>query len=235
MVWIIILAVLAALILLIFFVPYGVDASYENGVFRLGVKAGPIRIGLLPKKPLTEKQRARKEKKQAKKDAKRQAKEEKKAQEAQQEKLDETEKIRKKPDLDFETVMALLKMGAHAIRRFFRSFTVDLLRIHYTVATPDPYNTAMLYGGACAAVEALPAMCGDVIRIRRRDIRIGSDFLSEESEFSGRITLTLQLFRLVHMAVAFGVEFLKWKIKHRGAKSADANERKDDNGREQDQ
>ena len=68
MVWIIILAVLAALILLVFFVPYGVEASYEDGVFRLGIKAGPIYIGLFPKKPLTEKQKARKEKKQAKKE-----------------------------------------------------------------------------------------------------------------------------------------------------------------------
>lgn len=233
MVWLIILAVIAALILLIFFVPYGVDASYMEGVFRLKIAAGPIRIGIFPKKPLTEKQKARKAKRQAKKDAKKQAKAEKKEAEAQTEKLDETEKIRKKPDLDFETVLALLKMGAHAIRRFFRSFTIDFFQLHYTVATGDPYNTAMQYAYACSAVEALPALCGKVIRVRRRDIRLGSDFLSDTPEFSGRITLTLQLFRLVHMAVALGVEFLKWKIKHRGTKSPEATERKDDNGREQ--
>lgn len=233
MVWLIILAVIAALILLIFFVPYGVDASYQDGVFRLGIKAGPIRIGLFPKKPLTEKQKARKARRQAKKDAKKQAKAEKKEAEAQTEKLDETEKIRKKPDLDFETILALLKMGAHAIRRFFRSFTIDLFQLHYTVATSDPYNTAMQYAYVCSAVEALPALCGNVIRVRRKDIRVGSDFLSEKPEFSGRITLTLQLFRLVHMAVAFGVEFLKWKIKHRKTSSPEAMERKDDNGREQ--
>ena len=233
MVWVIILAVLAALILLIFFVPYGVDASYKDGVFRLGVKAGPIRIGLFPKKPLTEKQKARKAKRQAKKDAKKQAKAEKKEAEEQKEKLDETEKIKKKISIDLETAMALLKMGAHAIRRFFRSFTIDLFQLHYTAASGDPYNTAMQYAYACSAVEALPAMCGDVIRVRRRDIRLGSDFLADKPEFSGRITLTLQLFRLVHMAVAFGVEFLTWKIKHRRTRSPEATERKEDNGREQ--
>ena len=48
-----------------------------------------------------------------------------------------------------------------------------------------------------------------------------------------RIVLSLQLFRLVHLAVALGVEFLKWKINSRRDEPAAAmNERKDDNGRE---
>ena len=53
----IILAVLAILILLVFFLPYGVDVGYADEVLRVGIKAGPLRIWLLPKKPLTEKQR----------------------------------------------------------------------------------------------------------------------------------------------------------------------------------
>ena len=227
MVWIIILAVLAALILLVFFVPYGVEAAYEDGVFRLGIKAGPICIGLFPKKPLTEKQKARKEKKQAKKEAKKQAKEEKKAQEAQQEKLDETEKIRKKPDLDFETVMALLKMGAHAIRRVFRSFTVDYFKLHFTAATSDPYDTAMEYGYLCAAVEGLEALSKDRITLQRRDIALDADFTGARPVIDIRIIITLQLFKIVHMAAAFGVEFLLWSIRNRREKKAAAAEERE--------
>ena len=37
-------------------------------------------------------------------------------------------------------------MGAHAIRRFFRSFTVDYFKLHCTAAASDPYDTAMEYG-----------------------------------------------------------------------------------------
>ena len=46
----IILAVLAILILLVFFLPYGVDVGYADEVLRVGIKAGPLRIWLLPKK-----------------------------------------------------------------------------------------------------------------------------------------------------------------------------------------
>ena len=233
----ILLAVLAVLILLIFFVPYGVDAAYEDGVFRLGIQAGPFRIGLYPKKPPTPRQIARRERKKSKKQA---AAEEKdaaepdaeKPPEEKKEKLDETEKIPKKRELDLDTILALLKMGVHAIRRFFRSFTVNYFKLHCTVASRDPYTTAMEYAALCSTMEALPAMCGPVIRVHRRDIVIGSDFLSEAPTFSGRITLTLQLFRLVHLAVAFLVEYLIFTIKRRAAKKAAASERKDENGRQ---
>ena len=67
----IILAVLAILILLVFFLPYGVDVGYADEVLRVGIKAGPLRIWLLPKKPLTEKQRLKAEAKKAKKEARR--------------------------------------------------------------------------------------------------------------------------------------------------------------------
>ena len=226
----IILGVILLLILLIFFVPYGVDAMYADGVFRLGVQAGPIRIRLLPKKPPTPRQLLKEEKKRAKKEAKKAAKEAE-----EKEKLDATEKVKPKKKLEIDFLLALLRMGAHAIRRFFRSFTIDFFQLHYTVAASDPYNTATQYAYICSAVEALPSLCGNVIRVRRKDIQIGTDFIRAEPEISGRITLTLQLFRLVHLAVAFGVEFIQWKIQHRRKTSAEATERKDDNGRQQDQ
>ena len=52
----IVLIILLALIVLVFFVPYGVDAAYENGQARLSVRAGPVSIRLYPKKPKTAKQ-----------------------------------------------------------------------------------------------------------------------------------------------------------------------------------
>ena len=81
---------------------------------------------------------------------------------------------------------------------------------------------------------AVTALAGKKIRVLRRDIEIGADYTSEEPTVSARIVLSLQLFRLVHLAVALGVEFLKWKINSRpeDKPAAATNERKDDNGRE---
>ena len=229
----IILAVLAVLILLVFFLPYGVDVGYADEVLRVGIKAGPIRVWLLPKKPLTEKQKQKAEAKKAKKEERRAAKAAKKAAAAKEKEINDAVTVKPKPKLDFDTVVTLLRMGSHAIRRFFRSFTVNFFQLHYTVACRDPYDTAIQYGMACAAAEALPALAGKKIRVLRRDIEIGADYTSEEPVIAVHIVLSLQLFRLVHLAVALGVEFLKWKINSRREEPAAAtNERKDDNGRE---
>ena len=229
----IILAVLAVLILLVFFLPYGVDVGYADEVLRVGIKAGPIRVWLLPKKPLTEKQKQKAEAKKAKKEERRAAKAAKKAAAAKEKEINDAVTVKPKPKLDFDTVVTLLRMGSHAIRRFFRSFTVNFFQLHYTVACRDPYDTAIQYGMACAAAEALPALAGKKIRVLRRDIEIGADYTSEEPVIAVHIVLSLQLFWLVHLAVALGVEFLKWKINSRREEPAAAtNERKDDNGRE---
>ena len=230
----IILAVLAILILLVFFLPYGVDVGYADEVLRVGIKAGPLRIWLLPKKPLTEKQQLKAEAKKAKKEARRAARAAKKAAAAKEKEINDSVTVKPKPKLDFDTIVALLRMASHAIRRFFRSFTVNFFQLHYTVACRDPYDTAIQYGMACAAAETLPALAGKKIRVLRRDIEIGADYTSEEPTVSARIVLSLQLFRLVHLAVALGVEFLKWKINSRpeDKPAAATNERKDDNGRE---
>lgn len=229
----IILAVLAVLILLVFFLPYGVDVGYADEVLRVGIKAGPIRVWLLPKKPLTEKQKQKAEAKKAKKEERRAAKAAKKAAAAKDKEINDAVTVKPKPKLDFDTIVTLLRMGSHAIRRFFRSFTVNFFQLHYTVACRDPYDTAIQYGMACAAAEALPALAGKKIRVLRRDIEIGADYTSEEPVIAVHIVLSLQLFRLVHLAVALGVEFLKWKINSRREEPAAAtNERKDDNGRE---
>lgn len=229
----IILAVLAVLILLIFFLPYGVDASYADDTLRVGIKAGPIRIWLLPKKPLTEKQRQKAEEKKARKEARRAEKAAKKAAAAEEKQINDAVTVKPKRKLDLDTILALLRMGSNAIRRFFRSFTVEFFQLHYTAASRDPYDTAMQYGMACAAAEALPAIAGKKIRVLRRDIEIGADYTAEEPTVSVRIILTLQLFRLVHLAVALGAEFLKWKSNSRREDTAAAmNERNDDHGRE---
>lgn len=229
----IILAVLAVLILLVFFMPYGVDVIYADDIFKLGIKAGPIRIWILPKKPMTEAQKRKAEAKKAKKQAKKDAKAAKKAAAAKEKETNDTVTVKPKRKLDFDTIMALLRMGTHAIGRFFRSFTVDFFRLHYTVACSDPYDTAVQYGMVCAAAETLPALAGKKIRVLRRDIEIGADYTTDEPTVSLRIVLSLQLFRLVHMVFALGAEFIKWKINSRKEETAAAmNERKDDNGRE---
>lgn len=231
----VILAVLAILILLVFFLPYGVDVGYADEVLRVGIKAGPLRIWLLPKKPLTEKQRLKAEAKKAKKEARRAARAAKKAAAAKEKEINDSVTVKPKPKLDFDTIVALLRMGSHAIRRFFRSFTVNFFQLHYTVACRDPYDTAIQYGMGRAPRRRRSRRWRE-----RRSVFSGvtsrsARTIHRKSRRSLRASvLSLQLFRLVHLAVALGVEFLKWKINSRpeDKPAAATNERKDDNGRE---
>ena len=234
------LIIFLVLIALIFFVPYGIDASYQGGQAKLCVRAGPVSVCLWPKKPLTEKQQERARKKKEKKDAKaaaKKAEKEKKKQEQPPEQTpDQTIKVKKDRELDMETLLALLEMGMHAIRRFFRSFSVDYFKLHCTVAGSDPYNTAMEYGYLCSAAEGLSALKGDSITLKKRDVALSADFTAEKPVIDVRVIITLQLFKIVHMAFAFGAEYIAWAIKNRREKKAAAAEEKENqHGRQQDQ
>ena len=222
----VVLIIFIAILLLIFAVPYGVDASDEDSVVRLGIKAGPFRIWLLPKKPKTEKQllkQQRREVKKAEKAADKKAKE-----------RNQTQTVKPKKKLDIPFLCALVKIGCRAVRRTFRSFTVDHLKLHYVVATKDPYDTATQYSYLCGALASVPEIVGDVVRVRRQDVQLGMDFTREKPVISARIVISLQLYKLVWVALMFAVEFMRWKKTHPTPDVA-ANERKIENGREQDQ
>lgn len=212
------LLVLLALILLIFFVPYGVDAAYSPDEWYVKVKAGPLRVQLFPKKKKAAKPAGQKKEKKPKKESAKKKDKKKK------------EKEKKPPDIDF--IIALAEMAVRAIKRLFRSFHLDRLRFHYICASGDPYNTAMQYGYICGAVTALSEHAAGKITCGVRDIYIDSDFLAEKPTVDVRLVISLRLFKIVHLAVAFGVEFIIWKIQQIGMKS-DKKERTEHHGRKQ--
>lgn len=217
----------AVLLLLIFAVPYGIDASYTDGIFRLAVKAGVLRFFLLPAKPKTPQQLARAaEKKRLKKEKKAAEKAEKEAKAAAK-----PPKAKKPPDMDF--LLALAGMGIRAVKRFFKSLSLDRLDFRYTAASDDPFDTAAQYSAACAAASALAPLNDRVIRARCGEIVLDADFDRDKPDVSGRIVVSLQLYKIVLLGIAFAFEYLKWKVQHR--KSAAASERTDEHGREQNQ
>ena len=240
----IILGILLLLILLIFFVPFGADAGYEEGVLSLRIKVGPFRYTLYPKQRKKKKERGdRDETASGKKDGeaekkkKKKKKEKKKGEPAEpaQQGVDETITVREKTKWDLDTIAALAKMALNALRRFFRAFRVDFLKFHLTVAGSDPYDTALRYGAACAAAEMLNADDGR-FRLRKRDIALGCDFERTFPEIAFRIVVTVQLYKFVHMAFMFLAEYIIWKIRKRREKKAAAlAQREDDNGRQQDE
>ena len=223
------LIIILLLILLIFFVPYGIDAAYMGGGFTLRVKAGFLRFTLFPRKekPKTEAQIRREEERKAKKAAKKAAKEAEKAAES----AAAAPNAKKKPDIHF--LLALARMGLRAVKRLFRSFSIDFLLLHYVAATKDPCDTAMQYSYLGAAFHAISATAGKRVRVKKSDVWLDADFVNETPRIEARLVLSLQLYKVVALAAAFGIEYLKWKKQH--PTGTDTTERTDANGREQDQ
>ena len=128
------LGIIILILILLLILPVGADAAYVDGSFTLKVKAGPLRISILPSK--------------AKESGEKKAKKQKKTKKTTSEGGKDEEKKAKKPKqkLSFEDIKGIIRLGLEALGRFRRSISVDELMLHLVTAGPDPYSAVMNYG-----------------------------------------------------------------------------------------
>lgn len=204
------MVVLALLLLL----PVGVDANLENASGNIRAKVGPVNFEVFSFPGEKGAKARRREKKKKSGNIGETAGEEKK-------------KVEKRPDPDY--ILALIKMGLHALGRFRRKLSVDLLEARLVCGGSDPYSTAMSYGYISAAVGTLIPLIERAIKLRRHDIDVDIDFDSSAVRYSARLIATIQIWEIFHIGFAFLFEFLSYRIKQRKAKAA--TERNDISGK----
>ncbi|MCL2342681.1 MAG: hypothetical protein FWC62_02125 [Firmicutes bacterium] len=204
---IIIVIVLLALMLL----PVGVDALYDGDV-GLKIKAGPFRMTLLGGK---KKEKPKKKKKPKEKKPKK-----------------EEQKKKKKPP-DIKLILGLVKLGFRALNRFRRKLSVDFFALHFTAAAADPYAAAMLYGRLSAAFETVLRLVGSAFRVTERDVALDVDFEAESPKIYARLILTIQIWQILYIGLAFGAAFLRLWLRRR--KENRAKERKEEHGKQHNQ
>lgn len=212
---IIIVVILAALLLL----PVGVALKYDDEEVFLSARAGPLKMKILPQKEESE---AKREKKAAKKARRAEKK---------------TSKPKKeRTPLTRDELLELIKLGLKALGRFRRKLSVDLLRIYWTAAAGDPYDAAMQFGYVSAAMGTLIPLIENAFKIRERDVRSSLNFESEKPYILAELTATIQVWEILHIALAFGAEYLrmKRKMKRRLRKKAAEEERKINDGKNSD-
>ena len=97
---------------------------------------------------------------------------------------------------------------------------VKLARIHITVATSDAAKTAILYGvvsGAAACLVDLLDEITNLSRIKKSSIIIEPDFVSEKSNISINITLSISVFGALRTLVKTLFRYIRLKyIKPKG-------------------
>ena len=194
----------------------GVSVHYNVDGPVVKIILGPVKLTVVPakKKPPKEK------KEEPKKEKKPKVKPEKPKQvgadappaEPKPEKKEEGGSI-----LDF---LPLVKTLFDFLGDFRRKLRLNNLQLKLIMAGGDPYNLAMNYGKAWAAVGNLLPKLEQWFVIRKRDIEVECDFVASKTTVIAHLDLTITLGRLLAAVFTFLfkalIKFLQIKKKRKG-------------------
>ena len=189
-----ILLIIALLLTAFNLLRVGVDAEYDGEALLLRLKAGPVRITILPKKEKPEKPKKKKKEKQPK-----------------------AEKSKESP-LTLPTLLKLVRPALEALGSFRRKLSVDLLRLHARVGTSDPYNTAMTFAYLQSAVYGLHPLVERALNVKERDVWLTPDFTSDDIAAEGRLIGTIRIGQIAGIALVLGWKALLVILRQRKRK-----------------
>lgn len=181
----IVAAAIAAVLALVCLVKCRVEAGYDEGVFGWRVS-----VGLLTLAP-----RERRERKEKNKNSPQKPK----------------QSAHELPSLS--ALRDLAELALRLLKRFFKCLRIEWLRVYFVSAFDDPYDTAMAYGYAGEAMEAVTALSNG--RIRKLELHTELDFDAAQPQIEAGVTLSVRLGALLAIAISalFGFLSLKrrWK------------------------
>ena len=180
----------------------GVDAEYDGERVYLRVKAGVVRLTILPKREKPEKQRKKKEKPPAPESGD----------------GEDEDKPKKKRTLTLSTLLRLVRPALEAAGALRRKLLVDLLRLHVRVGTRDPYDTAMTFAYLQSAVYGLQPLAERALNVKERDIWLTPDFTGETIDAEGRLILTIRIGQIAAIALVLGWKALRVILQQRKRK-----------------
>lgn len=152
-------------------------------------------------------------KKEDKKKEKKKAKQLQKEQKKQEAKEGKTEKKKRSPSEILDIIALVAKLIKNVVGNFFGHLRIDLARIRIKVATGDAAMTAIAYGAICQGVNVIFPLIDEIKTVKtpqNRDIDVSADFCSDESEIDVKISFSLRVWHLFHIAFAALGEFIKY-------------------------
>ncbi len=188
------LLIIFLILTILMLLPLGIDGGYSDRGLVVGIKAGPFNLRMIPTK-----KRHTKVKKASKKQRKPKKQKGKKP----------------KAPMSKKELISLIKLGLKALKRFGKRLSVDYLRIHVEYATDDPFDTAIGFGAANAALGTLFPLIDSVMDIKEPDFYLGCSFTRDKTAVDVWITVTIRVGQLLFVAMAFGTDFIMQKIKNK--------------------
>ena len=226
---------IAFLCILLFFVfLFSLKATVTviyDGEVALLVRVLFIKIKILPSK---EKKRPRSmsAKKAAKLEAKLLAKEKKKRAKKAQKKKEkaekkeavkrgETKKKKMSPDEILDIIHLVTALLKKIVGNFWKHLRIKVARIRINIGTGDAATTAIVYGAATQAINAIFPLLDRTKQVKvpkSREVYVNADFTAEETEMDIKISFSLRVWHLFHVLFSaipplFGFLFKKIKRK----------------------
>ena len=174
------LIVLLALLLLVLSLRVGADVGYDEGGVRVMLRVSRWTYCLFPRE-------------QTKPKKQRKPKEKKK---------------QGKPDITKEEILDAVDVLVRSVKKL--RFRLYRLRVHFISAFGDPYRTAMMYGYANAAVQAL-----GLPEMKQADVQLAVDFERESYYIDGYISVTVRVFYIMKLCVCLVVGLIPILLRRR--------------------
>lgn len=194
-----ILLLLTALML----IRVGCRVVYGASGLLLYLKVAGFQYLLIPKTPMTEEEKASKEKKKQAKAARKAAKKKLKAE--TETATEPTPAPKKKGNLTL--LLQLVKPGLQALNRLRMKVNVTHLKVDYAIAgADDPAKAAIRYGIVSAGGGALFPLLNEAFNVSDWDVNIGVDFEKNETCVALDGTATLFLGQLLVIAIIFAYQ-----------------------------
>ncbi len=215
--WLITLGVLILLAVL----PLGIRASYDEDGPLVLLIVGPLKYTLIPGK-----KKEKKPKKTRTADAENSS-DEPAAEKSGSTAMETDEKSapgqKKKSGGSLKDFDPLIRVILKMLDVFKRRLRVNLLRLKVVLAADDPYDVAVNYGRAWAAIGNLLPRLERAFVIKKRDIDVECDFTATQTLITARLDLTITLGRLLATAAVHGFnvfrEYSKISKKRKGGAS----------------
>ena len=201
-----ILGAVLLLILLLLFVPVYARFRYDGEVF-LRVRVLGIPVTLLPKKAEKATEKPIPKKKKAKPTKEKPEKEKKPGF------LDELKASFREDGVaaTLGYLTDLAKLAVSAVGKVLAAVTVDGLRLELLIAAEDAADAAENYGKVCAAAYPALEVLGQVLHIKKRQVRIEPGFLVEKSDAYTDVRLHVWVCKVLWAGLVFLVKMMLLK------------------------
>lgn len=202
-------------ILLVLLLRVGCRFEYSaDGTF-LWLKVACFRFVLLPSKPLTPRQEAKKQAKQQEKRRKKMAEKAAKKK-AKEEAIARGERPKKQSPAELVWLLQFVRPVFTALNSLRRKLRIESIQLEYAIGgADDPAQAALRYGQVSAGGGALFPLVNAVFDVKEWDVDLYVDFNQAKTKVALCATATYRVGQLLGIAIILGIKALSIYLKHK--------------------